>query len=299
MLKIAIYLQRNLNRFDIYKFDERTGHMSPYYDERFPSLLKFNQVRTLKEALEALESLNNSNSKKVIKNPDFRSFDNYGFGSLYPNSHEVYEVKGIGDAQEYELSLLHCKTYKDRASYLSIEHMIYLLKTKSTPVLPFFRALNPSSPLSGINNVHRENSEIIDKSVSEKIKEAFFTNHSFLGGLCATYDILMGNHYKVDAEIYGGKGSKGLLDYLIFPLVSRKLYSYYQQDINFAAALSLLIVVPLEIIRMTVGLALTLVLSLAVFLVQLLSPLVINNEELEAPGDDECCLGACWAAGGW
>ena len=87
--------------------------------------------------------------------------------------------------------------------------------------LSFFRALNPASPNSGIGSVinngrlTKKGPEKIDLTVSENISEIWKSDLNFLS---ATYNIIIGTHYPFE-----GQGKKGALDYLIFPLVARKL----------------------------------------------------------------------------
>ena len=142
--------------------------------------------------------------------------------------------------------------------------------------LPFSRALNPTSKDSGIlfwgKDEGREDQEIFDFSVSYKIKEAFRENSGFLQGLKATFDILVGDHYPDGPHT----GSKGVLDFLIFPLLARRFINDTQRtewnERHFINALAWTAAIPLEIMRFTAGIALTLLLAPIVAIVTLIRP---------------------------
>ncbi len=79
--------------------------------------------------------------------------------------------------------------------------------------------------------------------------------------MCATWTILVGKHYDVPKL---GITSKGLLDYLIFPLVARKLMCDCDKDTPIKNGAALAVVFPLEILRVFIGLVLLAVLTLTV-----------------------------------
>ena len=98
-----------------------------------------------------------------------------------------------------------------------------IMKTR----LSFFRALNPNSKNSGIAYIpdHKfyeiRETEMQDDTVGESIRKTFYRNDlNFFEGIEATCNILMGDHYDLDCNKHG---QKGVLDYLIFPLIARKL----------------------------------------------------------------------------
>lgn len=151
--------------------------------------------------------------------------------------------------------------------------------------LSFFRALNPSAKTSGIiyrpQGYNGRCQEIIDQTVSEHITEVWAKNLSLYEGLNETFGILYGRHYDTWYTDNNAAGvcAKGVLDYLIFPLLARKI-RFFDDELNdqelfvyhvasFINWQSLLIffVLPMEIVRFSAALALTLVLAPVVALV--------------------------------
>ena len=146
----------------------------------------------------------------------------------------------------------------------------------------FFRALNPASCNSGVtyrfggSDDPCQGKEMIDSLVSENIYKAWNSNLDFQSALYATYDILMGDHY--DLYFHGQNdcrgGSKGALDYLIFPLVARKLIAdfYFETNIRVSIfnVLAWSIALPLEVTRFSAAVGLTLLLTPVIALVHLL-----------------------------
>lgn len=155
--------------------------------------------------------------------------------------------------------------------------------------LPFFRALDPTSEHSGIvywlavNNNTCKGKEMRDLTVSERIVDTFRYDLDFLSGLAATYDILIGDHYDLNltGENYDKGGKKGALDYLIFPLVARKLiadsFSEGERGV-LTKILALAVAVPLEIARFVAAFALMLVLVPVVALVHLVKACLPQQE---------------------
>ena len=141
--------------------------------------------------------------------------------------------------------------------------------------LPFSRALNPTLTDSGIalswgGETGMQGCEIDDLSVSKTISKAFNKKYGFLLGLQATFHILVGCHYP-DRQC---DGSKGVLDFLIFPLLARELiagtFLSEQDESHFINALAWTAAIPLEIMRFTAGIALTLLLAPIVAIVTVL-----------------------------
>jgi hypothetical protein len=84
--------------------------------------------------------------------------------------------------------------------------------------------------------------------------------------MCATWHIIMGNHYD---SANAGQTSKGVLDFLIFPLVARKLFCECESEKRglktpIQNGFSLAVAFPLEIIRVLIGLALLALLTVTV-----------------------------------
>lgn len=312
-LKVVTYLHREKDRCTVfYSKDDRLDYLKMHgYSEnnyRFPCYCNDSELDKLlwqlAYATTPLKLLNVLEAIKALKPQKIEQIDYHYFheDADYTQTYPTYTIS-TKNTESVDIIFLQIHRKHD-AYFISIEDIISSIKAKCTPILPFFRALNPCSHNSGINNLYRENKEVFDKTVSEKISKAFYSNHSFISGLCATYDILVGQHYVIsntdyfgrkekinfDPAFFSGEGSKGLLDYFILPLVSRKLYMDSLQDNYFTQVLALLIVIPVELTRMTTGFALTLLLSPIVFLIHLVKSCFMS-EELKNPEDDNTCFG--------
>jgi hypothetical protein len=151
----------------------------------------------------------------------------------------------------------------------------------------YFRFLNPASKNAGIIYPYdeRRGTEVIDQTVPEKIREAFKNNSYDL------WNIVVGNHFDYNffcggAVRFGNPSSKGILDYLIFPLLARKLMAHaiYEHDDNInlnkvlSKTIAFCIAVPLEITRFSLGIALTLALVPVVALIYLVKACLPKNE---------------------
>jgi hypothetical protein len=105
--------------------------------------------------------------------------------------------------------------------------------------LSFFQSLNPTSKNSGIKYPsytvaeEQKGQEIIDTTISEKIKYWHTAKKDI--GVREIFDILVGSHYSFG---YLGQCSKGMLDYLIFPLFSRVLLNEFDHNNIFITALA-------------------------------------------------------------
>ena len=171
--------------------------------------------------------------------------------------------------------------------------------------LPFSHALDPTSTESGIacswvaKDKAWQDTNISDRLVTEEIEEAFDENLDFLLGLEATFNILVGCHYPEDSltDLTCDTGSKGVLDFLIFPLLARKLIAgtlvSEQNESHLINALAWTAAIPLEIMRFTAGIALTLLLAPIVAIVTLtravLPPIVaaVTHIKEELLGDGQ------------
>lgn len=146
--------------------------------------------------------------------------------------------------------------------------------------MDFFKALNPVSTRSGI--MYRLNEEQLQKSTNLQDTEMNDLTVSNLFGCVPmlhaqgaflsykvlvnfTYEVIMGNHY--DARLTGG-GSKGLLDFLVFPLLARKLMAdtklEAREESHLVNVLALCVAGPLEFVRTLMGATLTAVLAITV-----------------------------------
>ncbi len=164
--------------------------------------------------------------------------------------------------------------------------------------LPFFSALDPTSKKSGITyclagNRPCQGKEMLDFTVGECIADAFNSDLDFLSGLNATYNILVGRHYDLylKGALTSKGGTKGALDYLILPLVARKLisdsYLSERRNSRLANVLAWTVAVPLELVRFAAAFALTLLLVPVIALVHIVKARLPKQEldtNAPAPG---------------
>jgi len=156
--------------------------------------------------------------------------------------------------------------------------------------LSFFRALDPTSENSGITyclaaGSRCQGKEMLDYTVGESIANVFNRDLDFISGLHATYHMLVGTHY--DIHLNGRNdnkgGAKGALDYLILPLVARKLLadSYLPERVgrDLLNALAWTVAIPLELARFTAAFALTLLLVPVVAIVHLIKACLPKQEQ--------------------
>ena len=144
--------------------------------------------------------------------------------------------------------------------------------------LSFFRAFNPVSENSGITyclagNHPCQDHEMLDVSVTQGIYNAFRNDYYLISALRSTYATIVGCHYDIylRGRITARGGSKGVLDFLIFPLIARKLIAdaFLPENRNngFSKLLAAVVGLPFEIIRLLIGIILTIVLSPFVLLI--------------------------------
>ena len=93
-----------------------------------------------------------------------------------------------------------------------------------------------------------------------------FEGFTYWERMCATWHIIVGNHYD---SVNAGETSKGVLDFLIFPLVARKLFCDCESEKRglktpIKNGFSLALAFPLEMIRVLIGLALLALLTVTV-----------------------------------
>ena len=115
---------------------------------------------------------------------------------------------------------------------------------------------------------------LVDELPNEYInKIATFANiwqSGFLGGLAKTFEVLVGDHFDIDGK---KESRKGILDLLIFPLIGRFLmwagFWLIKQSVQVGPAIMMcfLIGISCEVLRFSLGAALTLLLSPIVFIV--------------------------------
>lgn len=169
--------------------------------------------------------------------------------------------------------------------------------------LSFWRALNPTSKNSGITNYcnPRKNPELIDYTVTENINR-----HRNVDSLTATFHVLLGQHYlthimpgdaavahhylKSAITVNDGVAifaAKGVLDYLIFPLVARKLindsFLPEREKSFYTNLLAWMVAIPLELVRFSAATVLTLFLAPIVALVRFIQSSCMENDLEEMP----------------
>lgn len=156
-------------------------------------------------------------------------------------------------------------------------------------MLPFFRALNPCSKHSGISYklAHYspcQGKEMLDSTVTEHFNQLFEKKLEFISKLNAIYCLLVGEHY--DLFLKGREdckgGAKGLLDFAIFPLLSRKLiaetFQHQNSILEFSSLLSYCIALPLECSRFGAAFSLTLLAAPFVATIDILNHFIEERE---------------------
>ncbi|CEG55856.1 conserved protein of unknown function [Legionella fallonii LLAP-10] len=190
----------------------------------------------------------------------------------------------------------------------------------------FFRALNPFSKSSGISYrtkplLHILMPEEMPDLLSHEIIELKWSEDlSWYETIDATYLCIVGDHYDhpsvapqknifeqvmtaffrpylipvmIGSEVYAvynrKTGIKGILDYLIFPLLARKLiadtWSEERKNTPIINALAWAVAIPLEVARHSIALALTIAVSPLVILVHLLRNLINTLSGLSLQND--------------
>ena len=156
--------------------------------------------------------------------------------------------------------------------------------------LSFFKVLNPTIKDTGFIHPAFDKetftftipTEVIDDTVCENISKRFKANNSYLQDMADVYSVLVGTHYPIESPFYqipfiGDPSAKGILDFLIFPLVARALIECPESTIT--KIFGLLIALPLEIARFSLGIALTVFLAPIVALIDLLKVCLPNSNE--------------------
>ncbi len=141
----------------------------------------------------------------------------------------------------------------------------------------FFRSLNPFSSKSGVYypsysvDETLNGKEIVDRTLSEVTSSWKLSEID----ISSVFDFLIGHHYTMG---YYCITSKGLLDFLIFPLISRKLL-HEADNTNFLfQILAYSIALPLEVARFGTAVALTLIATPLVLLINLFQTCASQNE---------------------
>ncbi len=131
----------------------------------------------------------------------------------------------------------------------------------------FFSALNPMSSKSGVTfratgypySSTLMEQDLPDLNLSVVIPFLWSRNLSLIEGVFETFNVFYGNHFDKKGR---GFGQKGVLDFTILPLLSRKLiadtYLEERKTAYFSNFLSWLIALPIETLRFSVALTCTL-----------------------------------------
>ena len=151
--------------------------------------------------------------------------------------------------------------------------------------LSFLQSLDPTTKNSGLTNKHVTDNSIFnpqktDLTVTENLS-AFGDDLDLWSDLCMPFHLLVGSHYS-NSPYNEYFGAKGLLDYLIFPLLARKLimdtYLESRKDCYLVNTLAWLIALPLEAIRLGIGLAITVLLAPVIALTHGLYTCTFKND---------------------
>lgn len=156
--------------------------------------------------------------------------------------------------------------------------------------LSFFRALNPISDKSGITyclaGYHPcQGREMIDISVWQGIYNAFNDDYYLITALSETYNIILGEHFDLSlrGRYTSHGGAKGLLDFLIFPLIARKLIANYflpeNKDNYFLKFVTIFIGFPLELSRILLSVGLMIAITPVVALIHWIKIGFSSSEE--------------------
>lgn len=177
-------------------------------------------------------------------------------------------------------------------------NMHYYKKTKGS----YYRALNPNSQRSGIyyslvKDCFFQNYEMPDKTIGEQI---IALDKNKLLDPIMLFQLLHGNHYDITKT---GHGRKGLLDFLLFPLLTRKIIAdlflpkkpiqdpLMLRGIFLENLLIFLVVLPVallfECLRLFLAIALTLALWVPIVLTQGAVIAITTNDGFAAIDFDE------------
>ena len=145
--------------------------------------------------------------------------------------------------------------------------------------LSFFRALDPTSKYTGFfyESLYDNGlTEQFDLTISENLHYRRDQNL-----VTKIFEILVGDHYQIFGPHDSGQTAKGVLDFLIFPLIARNLILGSESII--AGIVGVAIAIPLEIARFSLGIALTLLLTPIVALVNLIKNCLPMENTQSAP----------------
>lgn len=163
------------------------------------------------------------------------------------------------------------------------------MRSKCNNTADFIDAIHPLSTLSGIHyfwsgDYKAKGKKMIDRTTKQVITDALTDENLGIGhSFELSQEIVMGTHY--DVTLKGRHncrgGSKGLLDLSIVTLIARKLladyYSYESERGVLHTLLMLSFVLPVELVRFNIGMALSFALIPVVALVIMCNNLLFNN----------------------
>ncbi len=163
----------------------------------------------------------------------------------------------------------------------------------------FFSALNPLSSNSGITfraTKHAYANELLQQNIPDLTLDLIIPflwsrNLSILDGIYETFTVFYGDHFDKN---YRGFGQKGVLDFTVLPLLSRKLiadtYLEERKDSHFFNFLAWAVALPIKAITFGVALALTIAMIPLVIGITLLRGLFPNNPPPGAAGVEAMVL---------
>lgn len=143
----------------------------------------------------------------------------------------------------------------------------------------FFSALNPVSSNSGITfraTKHPYSEGMLQQNMPDLtldlvIPFLWSRNLSILDGIYETFSVFYGDHFDKN---YRGFGQKGVLDFTVLPLLSRKLiadtYLEERKDSHFLNFLAWVVALPIKAITFGMALAFTIAITPIVIAVTLL-----------------------------
>ena len=143
----------------------------------------------------------------------------------------------------------------------------------------FFSALNPVTSNSGITfraTRHPYSEDMLQKNMPDLtldlvIPFLWSRNLSILDGIYETFSVFYGDHFDKN---YRGLGQKGVLDFTVLPLLSRKLiadtYLEERKDSHFLNFLAWVVALPMKAITFGVALAFTIAITPIVIAITLL-----------------------------
>lgn len=159
----------------------------------------------------------------------------------------------------------------------------------------FFSALNPIAPHSNITfraTKHPYPEDLLrqtmpDMTIDRVISFLWCRNLSILDGIYETFTVFYGDHFDKNLR---GFGQKGVLDFTLLPLLSRKLiadtYLEERKDSHFLNFLAWTVALPIKVITFGLALAFTIAITPIVIGITLLRCLFPATPPPPSPGEN-------------